>query len=58
MNDKIKNSAEEAGGQVKETLGDATGNESLEAEGRADQAKANIKQAGEDVKDAFESAKE
>ena len=34
-------------------LGLVTGNESLEAEGRDDQAKGNIKQAGEKVKDAF-----
>ena len=53
LGDKIKNSAEELGGKAKEAVGHATGNESLEAEGKADQAKANVKQAGEDVKDAF-----
>lgn len=30
-----------------------TGNEKLEAEGKADQAKADVKKAGENVKDAF-----
>ena len=34
-------------------LGEATGNESLEAEGRADQAKGDLKQAGEKIKDVF-----
>ncbi len=51
--DKAKNTAEKATGQVKEGAGKVTGNESLEAEGRGDQAKGNLKQAGEKVKDAF-----
>ena len=38
---------------VKETIGDATDNERLENEGRADQSKAKLKDAVEDVKDAF-----
>lgn len=53
LDDKLKNSAQEAGGKVKETVGKATGDEEREAEGRADQTSANLKQAGEDVKDAF-----
>ncbi|MBF4460186.1 CsbD family protein [Pseudoclavibacter sp. VKM Ac-2867] len=51
--DKIKNAAEEFGGKAKEALGKATDNDKLVAEGKADQASANVKQAGEDVKDAF-----
>ncbi|HVE74500.1 MAG TPA: CsbD family protein [Mycobacteriales bacterium] len=51
--DKLKNTAEELGGEVKEKVGQATGNESLEAEGNKDQVSGNIKQAGEKVKDAF-----
>ncbi len=51
--DKMKNKAEELGGDAKEAVGKATGNESLEAEGNKDQAKGNIKQAGEKVKDVF-----
>jgi len=51
--DKIKNAAEEAAGKGKEAVGDATDNEKLQAEGKADQTKANLKQAGEKVKDAF-----
>ena len=38
---------------AEEAAGKATGNESLEAEGHGDQAKGNLKQAGEKVKDAF-----
>ena len=50
--DKAKNEAEEAKGKVKEWAGDATDNERLEGEGKADQLSANTKQAGEHVKDA------
>lgn len=51
--DKIRNAAEDATGKGKEAVGKATDNEKLEAEGNADQMKANLKQAGEKVKDAF-----
>ena len=40
---EIQNAGEEAAGKVKETTGRATNNQSLEAEGKADQASANIK---------------
>ncbi|PFG43592.1 CsbD-like protein [Isoptericola jiangsuensis] len=53
IGDKAKHKAEEAVGKVKETTGKATDNERLEAEGQADQSAANIKQAGDDVRDAF-----
>lgn len=53
--DKISNKTEELTGKVKEGVGDATDDKSLENEGRADQAKGNLKQAGEKVKDAFKS---
>ncbi|WP_115790514.1 CsbD family protein [Arthrobacter silvisoli] len=56
LDDKIRNSAEEAAGKVKEKAGEATDNEQLEAEGQADQVKANVKQAGEKVKDAAKDA--
>jgi uncharacterized protein YjbJ (UPF0337 family) len=45
--DKVNNTAETAKGKVKE----ATGNESLQAEGHADQAKDDLKQASEKIKD-------
>ena len=50
---KTRNAAQKVKGQVKEAAGRATGDERLEAEGRADKTKANLKQAGEKVKDAF-----
>jgi uncharacterized protein YjbJ (UPF0337 family) len=53
MDDKLGNTAEDAKGKVKEAAGKATDDERLEAEGRGDQASADIKQAGEKVKDAF-----
>nr|WP_063795157.1 CsbD family protein [Kitasatospora sp. MBT66] len=53
VGDKIENTAEKAKGVLKEGVGKVTGNERLEAEGRADQAGADVKQAGEKVKDAF-----
>ncbi|WP_370969587.1 CsbD family protein [Amycolatopsis sp. cg9] len=52
LGDKISNKAEELGGKAKEAAGDATGNEQLQAEGQADQAKAGLKGAVENVKDA------
>ncbi|MBV8690440.1 MAG: CsbD family protein [Actinobacteria bacterium] len=51
--DKMKNKAQEVKGKVKESAGRATGNDRLRAKGKADQAKGNLKQAGEKVKDAL-----
>jgi len=53
LGDKIENAAEKMTGKGKEAAGDATGNDRLRAEGQADQAKGDLKQAGENVKDAF-----
>ncbi len=49
--DKISNKFDELAGKGKETAGKATDNPDLEAEGQGDQAKSNLKQAGEKVKD-------
>ncbi len=51
--DKAKNKIEDVAGKAKEGLGRATGDRSTEDEGRADQTKADFKDAGEKVKDAF-----
>jgi uncharacterized protein YjbJ (UPF0337 family) len=51
--DKAKNKAEEITGKAKEKVGRATGDTSTENEGKGDQAKSNLKDAGEKVKDAF-----
>jgi uncharacterized protein YjbJ (UPF0337 family) len=51
--DKMKNAVEDVEGKAKEALGKATGDKSTENEGRGDQAKSDLKNAGENVKDAF-----
>ncbi|WP_294564252.1 CsbD family protein [uncultured Arthrobacter sp.] len=53
LDDKIGNKGEGLGGKIKEGLGKATGDQSMEAEGHKDQTKANLKDAGENIKDAF-----
>ncbi|MBU1251764.1 MULTISPECIES: CsbD family protein [Microcella] len=55
IDDKAQNKGEELGGKAKEAAGKLTDDEQLEAEGKADQAKANLKQAGEEAKDAFKN---
>jgi len=52
MGDKTEHAADEAVGKVKETTGKITGNEDLEAKGHAQQAEADVKQAGDKAKDA------
>ncbi|KAA8884388.1 CsbD family protein [Nocardia colli] len=51
--DKAKNKAEDLAGQAKEKFGDATDDQGLKNEGKADQVKSNLKDAGEKIKDAF-----
>ncbi len=51
--DKAKNKTQEVTGKIKEKVGTATGDHDLEATGKADQSKGNLKQAGEKVKDAL-----
>jgi uncharacterized protein YjbJ (UPF0337 family) len=51
--DKAKNAAEDVAGKAKETVGKATGDHKTENEGKGDQAKSDLKGAGEKVKDAF-----
>ncbi|MDT7797995.1 MAG: hypothetical protein QOI78_1428, partial [Actinomycetota bacterium] len=52
MNDKAEHKAEELKGRAKETVGDATGNEQWQAEGKTEQGKGALKQAADKVKDA------
>lgn len=51
--DKAKNAVEDAQGKVKEGLGKASGDRDTEMEGKTDQGKSDLKDAGEKVKDAF-----
>jgi uncharacterized protein YjbJ (UPF0337 family) len=51
--DKAKNAVDDAAGKAKEVVGKVSGDRDTEAEGKADQSKADLKNAGEKVKDAF-----
>jgi uncharacterized protein YjbJ (UPF0337 family) len=51
--DKLKHKAEGGLGKAKEALGEASDDRELQAEGRGEQSKADLKQAGDKVKDAF-----
>lgn len=53
IGDKINNAAEDMAGKAKEAAGSASDDRNLEAEGKGDQSKADVKKAGENVKDAF-----
>jgi uncharacterized protein YjbJ (UPF0337 family) len=50
---KTKAKMDQLKGKGKETVGRATGNERLEAEGRTDQMKGDARQAKEKTKDTF-----
>jgi len=51
--DKIRNKFDKVGGMAKQAVGRATGNRRLETEGRNDQRRADLKDAGEKIKDVF-----
>jgi uncharacterized protein YjbJ (UPF0337 family) len=51
--DKAKNTTQRAKGKLEEVAGKVRGDDSLRARGKANQAKGNLKQAGEKLKDAF-----
>ncbi|HET7351000.1 MAG TPA: CsbD family protein [Marmoricola sp.] len=53
LDDKTDHKATDLRGKAKEAVGKATGDEALEAQGDRDQRKSSLKQAGENVKDAF-----
>ena len=50
--DKVKNAADSAKGAAKDLAGRIKDDKSLETEGKTDRAIADLKQAGEKVKDA------
>jgi uncharacterized protein YjbJ (UPF0337 family) len=51
--DKLRNKGQELRGRIKRNTGEVTGDRSLQGRGKADEAKGNMKQAGEKIKDAF-----
>jgi len=56
--DKASNKVQDIKGKVEETVGKVTGDDKLEDEGHADQAKAAVKDVGENVKDAASKVKD
>jgi uncharacterized protein YjbJ (UPF0337 family) len=52
-NDKMANKGDSLRGKAKEAAGKATGDQALKRQGKRDQSTADLKQAGEKVKDAF-----
>ena len=53
--DKASNKIDNLGGKAKEGLGKLTGDKSTENEGKFDQAKSSLKDAGEKIKDAIKN---
>ena len=53
--DKASNKIDDLGGKAKEALGKVTGDKDTENEGKVDQAKSSLKDAGEKIKDAFKN---
>ena len=53
LDDKLEGKADELKGKVKEGVGDATDNRSLQAEGVGDQAGGKVEQAIGEAKDAW-----
>ncbi len=55
VGDKISNKIDDLGGKAKEAVGRLTDDKRTRNEGKIDQAKAGLKDAGEKVKDAFKN---
>jgi uncharacterized protein YjbJ (UPF0337 family) len=51
--DKFRSKAQELRGRIKRNTGEVTGDKGLQARGRADEVRSNLKQAGEKIKDVF-----
>lgn len=54
----MKNTAQKAAGKATQAAGQATGRPDTERRGRQDQVKADLKNSGEQVKDAGRKAKD
>ena len=51
--EKLTNRIDDIAGKAKEAVGKTTGDDDTRVEGKLDQAKSSLKDAGEKVKDAF-----
>ena len=58
LDDKLDNATDRFAGRGKEAVGAATDDEDLKAEGRGQQAEADVKDAGEKAKDALGDVKD
>ncbi len=58
IDDKAENHGTDIKGRAKEAAGSITGDDEMKQEGRADQAEASVKKAGEKVKDAVGDVKD
>jgi uncharacterized protein YjbJ (UPF0337 family) len=56
--DRVKGSAEQAKGKVKEVAGNVTGDEKMKTEGKVDQAKGKAQNAWGSAKDSAKEATE
>lgn len=54
--DKAKNAVEDVEGKAKEAFGKLAGHKDTEVEGKTDQVKSDLKDAGEHVKDVVKDA--
>ena len=54
--DQMQGKLEQAGGSLKENVGDALGNDRMENEGKIDQAKGNVREGVGDLKEGVENA--
>lgn len=52
LDDQLKNGLDQATGAAKEQVGNLTGDKEQQTEGQLDQAKANLQDVGDNVKDA------
>ena len=51
--DRIEGAAKQAGGNIKEAVGKVTGDEKLQAEGKADQVEGKVQNTVGGIKDAI-----
>lgn len=56
MEDRAKATAKNIEGKIKQAVGDFTGDQSTEAEGRAQQVEASAQHAKEDIKDEIKKS--
>lgn len=55
IGDKIENAKDQLVGKAKDAVGDAKNDPDLQAEGKAQESKGDVKAAGENIKDAFKN---